>query len=159
MNSQHQLGDSSVSRGYSYVQILLVIALLAMLAAVTSPYYLQWQQRQRLASTTLLVFSDLRIVQTRAKQRTHDAVWGMHIDDSAKAYIIFHGLTYNPADQYNYSVSYPASVTLSPNQDMVFSPVTGAVSSGSTVVTVSSVNFPTETEQITLNDVGLIELQ
>lgn len=159
MNSQHLLVGSKQATGYSYIQLLLVIALLAILAAVASPYYLQWQQRQRLQSTTLMLLSDLRLAQTRAQQRAENAQWGVHIDDSAKAYVIFHGSSYDTADQYNFTVDYPTSLNLSPNQDIVFTAVTGQLQAAVSTITISSNSLAGATEFIGINPQGVIERQ
>lgn len=151
-----------VSRaGYSYLQILLVVALLAILAAVASPYYVRWQQQQRVQSTTLLLISDLQNVQTKAMQRYYNDAWGIRINDSAKAYTVFHGSTYNATDNYNYEVAYPSSVSLSlssDQEDIVFTPSSGVLASASAVViTVTSTSLPIEAQTININAQGLID--
>lgn len=160
MNLQHPLVGSRQVAGYSYIQLLLVIALLAILAAVASPYYLQWQQRQRIQSTALMLLSDLRLAQTRAQQRANDAPWGIRIDDASKTYVIFHGANYNPTDQYNFTVSYSSSINLSPNQTIVFAAVSGQlVTPDASTITVSAASLPNETELIVISPQGVIERQ
>jgi type IV fimbrial biogenesis protein FimT len=143
--------------GYSYLQILLVVALLAILAAVASPYYVQWQQQQRVDSTALLLIADLQNTQTRALQRYYNDTWGVHIADSAKVYTVFHGTSYNSTDSYNYMVSYPSSVSVSPDQDIVFESGSGELDSGTTTITVTSTTLPTEAVTININEQGLID--
>lgn len=144
--------------GYSYLQILLVVALLAILAAVASPYYVRWQQQQRVQSTALVLRSDLQSAQTKAMQQYHNDTWGIRIDDSTKAYIIFHGSSYNATDSYNYEVAYPNSVSISPDQDIVFAPTTGALNSATSVaLTIVSTSTPTESASISINAQGLID--
>jgi len=144
--------------GYSYLQILLVVALLAILAAVASPYYVRWQQQQRVQSTALLLVSDLQSTQTRAMQRYYDAAWGIRINDSAKAYTVFRGSTYAAADTYNYTVTYPSSVSISPDQDIVFTPSSGELDGASSVaLTISSAGTPTDSATININAQGLID--
>lgn len=152
MNLQHRSVDCN---GYSYLQILLVIALLAILAAVASPYYLEWQQRQRIQSTTLTLLADLRLAQTRAQQRLYNAPWGVHMADASKTYVIFHGTSYQPTDTYNFSVTYPDSIVLNPNQDIVFTPVTGTISRAA-AITISSASLPNETATLTISTQGVI---
>lgn len=144
--------------GYSYLQILLVIGLLAILAAVASPYYVRWQQQQRVQSTALVLISDLQSTQTRAMQRYYDAPWGIRISDSAKTYTVFHGSTFNASDSYNYTVSYPSSVSISPDQDIVFTPSSGELDGASSVsLTIASNSTPTESSTISINAQGLID--
>lgn len=144
--------------GYSYLQILLVVALLAILAAAASPYYVRWQQQQRVQSTALVLRSDLQSAQTKAMQRYHNDTWGIRIHDSAKTYIIFRGSSYNAADSYNYAVSYPNSISISPDQDIVFTPTTGALDSATSLaLTIASTGTPTESASISINAQGLID--
>ncbi|MBI4407176.1 MAG: hypothetical protein HY565_01610 [Candidatus Kerfeldbacteria bacterium] len=144
-------------RGYSYIQMLLVIALLALLAAVASPYYLAWQQRQSLRSTSSILLSDLRYVQSKAMQREQDASWGIYIDDSSKHYTLFHGASYSASDAYNQTVSYPASVSISasPTNEIALAGLTGAVASEITI-TMTSVSLPTASKTIHINAEGLV---
>ncbi len=146
-----------MARGYSYIQMLLVIALLALLAAVASPYYLSWQQRQNLRSTSSILLSDLRYVQSKAMQREQSASWGVYIDDSSKHYILFHGASYSASDPYNQTVSYPASVSInaSPTSEIAFAGLTAAVASEITI-TMTSVSLPAASKTIHINEAGLV---
>lgn len=146
-----------MTRGYSYIQMLLVIALLAILAAVASPYYLSWQQRQNLRSTSSILLSDIRYVQSKAMQREQDASWGLYIDDSNKQYVLFHGASYSASDVYNQTVSYPSSVsiTASPTSEIALAGLTGAVASEITI-TMTAVSLPTASNTIHINAEGLV---
>ncbi len=142
-------------RGFSYIQVLVVVAMLSILAAVSSPYYIQFQYKQRLHSSAEALLSDIRLVQGKAMQQMEDDQWGVHISDSDKAYVLFYGGTYNSTEANNMSISYVNSVSISPDQDIVFDPVTGAPTSGSDVtVTVSSSSL-SETRTITINSEGM----
>ena len=146
-----------MARGYSYIQMLLVIALLALLAAVASPYYLAWQQRQNLRSTSSILLSDLRYVQSKAMQREQDASWGVYIDDSNKRYILFHGASYSAADVYNQTVTYPASVSIgaSPSSEIAFAGLT-ATSPSEVTITMTSVSLQIASKTIHINAEGLV---
>lgn len=146
-----------MARGYSYVQMLMVIALLAILAAVASPYYLRWQQGQQLRSVSAMLAADLRYVQSRAMQREHGDTWGIYIEDSQQQYSLFRGASYTPGDPYNQTISYPDSVTLnaSPSPTIAFSGLTGTVPTAVTI-TISSTSLPTDSKMITINEEGLV---
>lgn len=147
-----------MARGYSYVQMLLVIALLAILAAASSPYYFSWQQRQQLRSMSGMLLADLSYVQSRAMQREQDDVWGLYIDDAAKAYILFHGSSYSASDPYNQTVTYPNStvVTASPSNEIVFAGLTGEPTSPTTI-TITSTSLPSDSNTITINALGVVQ--
>jgi hypothetical protein len=115
------------------------------------------QQQQRVDSTALLLIADLQNTQTRALQRYYNDTWGVHIADSAKVYTVFHGTSYNSTDSYNYMVSYPSSVSVSPDQDIVFESGSGELDSGTTTITVTSTTLPTEAVTININEQGLID--
>lgn len=143
--------------GYSYIQILVVLAIIVILAGVASPYYVQWQNRARLQSAADTLLADTWLTQTKAIQREHDAAWGLHINDASKQYVLFHGSTYSSSDVNNITVQYPSTVTISPSQDIAFNPVTGAVTSGSDVTfSLTSSSLPLESRSITIHAQGAI---
>lgn len=144
-------------RGNSYLQVLLVVAMLTILAAVASPMYAQFQYRQRLHGTADILLSDIRLTQSKAMQSVENNQWGIHINDSDKAYVIFYGSTYNPTESENYSVSYPNSISMSPNQDIVFQAITGLPdSAASTTISITSQNL-NESRSIVINEEGMTE--
>ncbi len=144
-------------RGNSYLQVLLVVAMLTILAAVASPMYAQFQYRQRLHGTADILLSDIRLTQSKAMQSVKNNQWGIHINDTDKAYVLFYGSTYNPTETENYSVSYPNSISISPSQDIVFESITGQPISGSpTTISISSQNI-SETRSIVINEEGMTE--
>ncbi len=141
--------------GFSYVQLLLVIALLVILAGISAPYYLTWQARQQLRTTSSMLWSDLHYAQSRAMQREYDAAWGVHINNTDHTYTVFHGDTYNSGDAYNEIVHYSSNVTITPATDVVFLGLTGAVATPITY-TITSNSLPSEIETIDINVEGLI---
>lgn len=137
-------------RGYSYVQMLMVITLLAILAAVASPYYLSWQQRQAVRSTSSMVLADLRFMQSRSMQREQDTTWGIVIDDAAKQYTL--------TGNYNQTVSYPDSIMITaiPSPTIVFVGLTG-LPTAATTIAITSTSLPSATKTITINAEGVME--
>ncbi len=139
--------------GHTYLQVLMVVGIITILAAVASPFYVQFQYRQRLYSVSDGLLSDLRLTQAKAMQSEQNDVWGIHVSDTDKAYVIFYGSSYNPTESNNMSVAYPDSISISPDQDVVFSEVEGLPDIGSTSFTVSSTNL-SDTQTITINEEG-----
>ncbi len=144
-----------VARGFSYIQLLLVITMLAVLAAVASPYYLSWQTRQQVRSTSAMLWSDLHYAQSRAMQLEQSDAWGVHINQSQHEYVIFHGSTYDSSDLYNETITYSDGVTITPDTDIAFAGLTGAVASDLTL-TITANALPSESRTITINEEGLI---
>jgi Tfp pilus assembly protein FimT len=145
----------SLRAGFSYVQLLLVVALLVILAGISAPYYLTWQARQQLRTTSSMLWADLHYAQSRAMQREQDAGWGVHFDNSTHSYTLFHGSTYLSSDVYNETIQYSSNVTITPTTDIAFAGLTGEVTSPITY-TITSNSLPTETETISINVEGLI---
>lgn len=144
-------------QGYSYLQVLVVVAVLTILAAVSSPFYVQFQYRQRLHSTADVLLSDIRLTQSKAMHGVEDDQWGVHISDGDKSYVVFYGSTFNAGEPNNFSVDYAASVSISPDQDIVFDAVTGIPSSGSsTTLSITSSNL-SDTRYVTINSEGMTE--
>lgn len=137
-------------RGYSYVQMLMVITLLAILAAVASPYYLSWQQRQAVRSTSSMLMADLRFMQSRSMQREQATTWGIVIDDAAKQYTL--------TGSYNQTVSYPDSImiTATPSTTIVFVGLTG-LPTAATTIAITSTSLPSANNTITINEEGVTE--
>lgn len=158
INLPHRLAEfNSMPRGNSYLQVLLVVAMLTILAAVASPMYAQFQYRQRLHGTADILLSDIRLTQTKSIQSESNNQWGIHINDADKAYVIFYGTTYDPGESENYTVSYPNSISVWPNQDIVFESITGQPVSGvDTTISITSQNL-NESRSIIINEEGMTE--
>lgn len=141
--------------GFNYIQVLLVFAIIAILAAAASPFYVQFQSRQQLQATATTLLSDIRLTQSRAMHRYQNDTWGIHIADSTKTYVLFYGSSYSASDSHNVPVVYPNSISLSPDQDVSLLSVTGQPSSGTAVtITVTSSRLPTESLTVTINAEG-----
>lgn len=140
--------------GFSYVQLLLVIALLAVLAAIASPYYLAWQTRQQARTASATLWADLHYAQSRAMQLEQGEPWGVHIDNSLHQYVIFRGSSYNSADSYNEPINYAGTVTISPSADIIFAGLTGTTTAATLTITPEA--LPSEAQTITINAQGLI---
>lgn len=144
--------------GISYIQVLVVVAMIAILAAISSPYYLHFQSRQQLSATAETLLADIRLAQSKAMQRDKGDQWGIHINNTAGEYTIFYGELYSAVESNNITVQYPTNISLSPNQDISFAPVTGTPITGATSITVSSAAITTETYTITINDEGSTQI-
>lgn len=142
--------------GYSYLQVLIVIAIISIIAAAASPYYLNFQTRQQLSSTADVFLSDIRYVQGKSMQREQDNQWGLHVNDADKEYVLFYGTTYNSGESNNIPVSYPGSVSISPDTDLVFDAITG-IPATSVSFTLTSSAFSTESYTISINEEGTTE--
>ena len=141
-----------MARGYSYVQMLMVISLLAILAAASSPYYFSWQQRQQVRSTSSMLLADLRLTQSRSMQREQNTTWSILVEDSAKQYHVMSG-----ANAYQ-TITYPDSIVVSasPTDEVEFAGLTGAVAVASTI-TITSSNLSGASDTITINAAGVME--
>lgn len=144
--------------GFSYLQVLLVVAVITILGAVAAPYYVQFQSRQQLSETADRLLMDARYTQAKSMQREKNNQWGLHINDADKAYVLFYGSSYVPNQANNQTIEYSASLTVSPNQDIIFSPTTGLPASATTI-TVQSSTIPNDVKTIQINAEGLIQLQ
>lgn len=146
--------------GFNYIQVLLVFAIIAVLAAVASPFYVQFQSRQQLQATATILLSDIRLTQSRAMHTYQADTWGIHIDDSTKTYVLFYGTSYSAGDSHNVPIDYPSTITLSPDQDISLLPVTGQPRSGNTAtITVASSRLPAESLTVTINAEGATQRQ
>ena len=144
--------------GFSYVQILLIVAVISILGGVAAPYYVQFQTRQQLSEAVDRLVVDLRYAQTKAMQRAENNVWGVHIQDSTKEYVLFYGPGYTPSQSNNQTIGYANSVSVAPDQDIVFAPVTG-LPNIPTTLTIQSSAIPDDIRTIEINAEGRIQVQ
>lgn len=144
--------------GFSYVQILLIVAVISILGAVSAPYYVQFQTRQQLSEVTDRLLVDLRYAQTKAMQQAEQNQWGIHIQDSDKAYVLFYGPIYSLSQSNNQTITYAGSMSVTPNQDIVFAPVTG-IPTTPTTITIQSSAIPDDIRTIDINAEGRIQVQ
>ena len=139
-------------KGFTLIEILLVVALFGILAGLSIPFYQSYQQRNDVSVAADTVVQSARRAQQLARAVDGDARWGLHI--ASGAITIFQGDTYAGRDQTEDEViSISSAVGVSGDTDILFEKVTGYVTD-TTSSTLSATNGGSKT--ITVNAFGTV---
>lgn len=121
MNIQRQ------QSGFTFIEVLLVIGLLGLLAALAIPFYQSFQVTSELDNTTHEIISTLREAQSKAMASQGWQAWGVHFAN--REFILFQGSAYNPADPVNRATAVPGVLSIdAEHKDVIFSAVNGTTS-------------------------------
>ncbi len=145
-------------KGFSLIEILIVIAVLAVVGAVVLPQFAKIKENQVLKSAVQETLSSLDKARANTLASLNSYTYGIHFQSDRV--IIFRGTTYSSGDSNNETVSIvsPAAisdVTLSgvsgTSGDVYFTRLTGAPSKTGTI-TIATPNY---SKVITISAVGL----
>ncbi|MFA5051936.1 MAG: prepilin-type N-terminal cleavage/methylation domain-containing protein [Patescibacteria group bacterium] len=152
----HQRTHLNRTGGFSFIEVMMVMAVLVLLAGLAIPFYQSFQVSSGLDNTTREVASALRRTQGLAMGSQQWSAWGVHI--GTHQYVIFPGTVYNPSEPKNEIFTIPQSITLSSSAgaDIVFSRIKGETANAGTL-TLQTVN--NEAASITINQRGIINVQ
>lgn len=89
-----------MSDGFTLLEILLSIALIAVLAGISLPVSQQFQQRSDLSRTATTIAQTLHRAQVLAQSSDHDSAWGVGVDPAnSNAIVLFSGTSFTSRDQ------------------------------------------------------------
>lgn len=151
-----------VKRGFTLVELILVMGIIALLLAIGSFGFANTYSATSLTSATDLLQSDLKTQQSSAMgglsgDSSLNTGWGIKF--YSDHYIQFTGSTFNSSDPANISTELPTSVTIStslPSDTIVFDHASGefnGYTAGNDSVTISN---GSTSHTITLNQYGTI---
>lgn len=143
------------SGGFTLLEVLLSVALLGLIAALSAPMYLSFQNRNDLDIAVSTSAQSLRRAQMLAQASTDDDAWGVKLE--SPNLIIFRGTSFAARDT-NFDEVYPLSSTLvfSGVTEIVFTKFSGLPTAPS-VGTIILTNINNETRNIVINDQGMFE--
>lgn len=96
--------------GFTIIELLLVLGILAILVAVAAPYVVSTIGRNELSAATWEVVGTLRQAQTQARTSYGNTAWGVHVEPTQ--IVLFEGITYNAADPDNIVTLVTGSVSI-----------------------------------------------
>lgn len=114
-------------RGFTFVEMVVIMGIFATLAAIVTVQALGYQRRASVSQVAEILVSDIRSQQTKAMTgATVGGVdppgFGVYLEGTR--YILFTGLSYSAADPRNRIVTIPENVTVQnntfPDQSIVF---------------------------------------
>ena len=141
------------ARGFTLVEITIVVALTSLLLVVIIPLALQFFKTQNVTDTTSTLVSSLREAHTKALFQKNDSSFGIKF--LAGSYVIFQGSSYASRTQGEDTVvAIPTNTTVSGISEIVFAKRTG-ISNTTGVILVQS---GSKSLSISITTQGIIEM-
>lgn len=139
--------------GFTLVEVLLSVGIIAMLAGLSLPVYAALQTRTELSTSVQGVADTLRRAQTYARGVHGDSQWGVYItDDSATLY---RGTSYAARDiSFDEVTPIPSSIGVSGMEEVNFSKLHGAPSSTGGITLTLNAN---EERTVSINAKGMVD--
>lgn len=163
--SGSKLNDSNLSKGFTLVELLLIMGIIAVLTSFAVMNLIRPQTKASLDTVVTSLVSDIKSQQLKAMagdsgSGSTSQPQGLYIQTNQ--YTLFKGSSYSGADTDNFVVTENSDISLSttfPSSIVIFSKRSGEVSgfsNGSNTVTVSSGG---ESKIITVNRYGAVSIQ
>ncbi|MBL7159121.1 type II secretion system protein [Candidatus Microgenomates bacterium] len=139
--------------GFSLFELLIVMAIMGILAALLSPFLSRFLFQYRLADTTDKFVKTLRKAQNYTFTGKEDSEWGVHYESGQL--VLFKGNVYGEDHSFDEEFGVSPSLNISGWNDIAFSKIRGKPSSGLTVSITSTAGSRT----IILNEEGMVDVQ
>ena len=138
--------------GFTFIEILLVVALIGVTASVSIPVYQSFKTRNDLDVSSVTIAQSLRRAQLLSQASDGDTSWGVNI--AVGSITLFKGISFSARDtDFDEVFSMQTSISVSGLQEIVFEKFTGEpVSTGT--ITLTSIN--NEERSINTNSKGSI---
>ena len=151
MGSLEGSGGNNMKRGFTLIESLLSVALLALIAFIAAPVYQSFQVRNNLTVTQSHIVDTLRRAQQLSLASEGDIESGIRIETNS--IILFRGINYATRDILFDEVSeIPSSIIPSGINEITFTKLKGLPSLTGVITLSSSMN---ETKPITINEKGV----
>ncbi|HEU0085640.1 MAG TPA: prepilin-type N-terminal cleavage/methylation domain-containing protein [Candidatus Paceibacterota bacterium] len=138
--------------GFTLIEILLSLALIALMAGMLVPAYHMLQTRNDLDIAAVLTAQTLRRAQTLSRAMDGDSSWGVYVEEESVT--LFKGASYDDRDSDFDEVSNISSaLSLSGTQEFVYAKLSGIPQNTGTLTLTLNEN---ETRNITINVKGTI---
>lgn len=151
--------------GFTFVEILLVMGLTALMVAVVSVSLLRLPTQADLEAETQKIISDIKNQQLKSMvgetSGIEDAIsYGIKFDTNS--YTLFRGTGFTAGNTSNFTISFPSSIQISsntfPSGEIIFRRISGEVIGlvvGQDSITLQN-NISSATSTITINRYGAI---
>jgi prepilin-type N-terminal cleavage/methylation domain-containing protein len=140
-----------LSRGFSLVEVLLSMAIMAIVGLTAVPFYSRFFSQNAVANTYDQLTGELRKAQLYAMTGKQAGSWGVH--NGGTQLMLFQGSTYAARNtSFDETFTVNGNVTISGFTDIIFAQVTGLPNTTATI-TVKAINIQ---KTITVNAQGAI---
>jgi len=147
-------------RAYSIVELLVVLGVLALIAAITLEMYVTLNAGKALDTDAQRIVAELAEARSLTLAAKNDSAWGVHMASSSVT--LFQG-TYASGASSNVTTTLNPHVTLSTislsggGSEVTFQRLTGeTTNSGSLILTL---DHPSRTKTIAIGQTGLAQIQ
>ena len=141
-----------MNRGFTMIEVMLSLAIIAVLAGISTPIYQSFQVRNDLDIAAVTIAQSMRRAQTLSEAIDGDTTWG--VDVRSGSITVYKGASYIARDTtYDELFDMPGSITPSGIGGSVFSKFTGLPQTTGTITLTSNAN---ETRTITINSKGAV---
>lgn len=122
----------SNKNGFTILELLLVVALIGLIAAVSAPMYLSLQSENTMSIAVTNIADILHKTQLHAQAIDSGIAWGVEINTSSVK--IFKGENFNTRDQnFDEDLVLDNNILLSGQSEIIFSPLTGWTNTTGTI--------------------------
>ncbi|MFA6520909.1 MAG: type II secretion system protein [Candidatus Gracilibacteria bacterium] len=141
-----------MKKGFTLQEMLLVIALMAIMAVISVPIYQSFQVKNDVDLVVNAVASTARRAQVLSQGSSEDSSWGIKL--TSTAVILFKGAAYAARDvNFDETFDVPVTITGSGTTEFVFAKFTGFPLAAGTATLTTSTN---EIRNIAINSYGTV---
>lgn len=141
----------NTNRGFTLVELLLSIAMIGVLSAITAPVWSRIQTKNDLDVATVTLVHSLRRAQALSVASDGDSVWG--VETLSGSITVFKGDSYATRDTtYDEVFDLPAAIAVGGPAEITFSKLLGAPSTTGTI----SLTDGSDSANIVINSKGMV---
>lgn len=146
-------------RGFTALEILIVIAILGILLAVIMPSFMNFRRSSLLNTDTMNLVTLINRARLLSVSSKDDAQYGIHLESGMA--VLFKGTTYDTASSTNETHIFSTGLTLSSiaistgGSEVLFEKVTGATTNSAAATTTLLVTGTTSSTTVLIYPTGI----